>query len=142
MRVTQRIPIGPPIDDDDEDDDLPHVLPPEIQMMMRQAEQMHQGFMGGFFGKPKKEIERHDESTEDIMKRMNALSEEIGEKHEQTKYDLSLNKNERILQVSVMVMFLVFILVASFVLSCMGDKKALAEEEDDGKRARTVEKQS
>lgn len=60
-------------------------IPPEIQAMMRMTEDMHMRSMGlppGFrrVHKTKKVEKREDESSDDIMKRMNDISAEIGER--------------------------------------------------------------
>ena len=59
---------------------------------------MHSRQMASMFGgpvirlspgdkKPKSDEPRADESHEEIMERMNKLSEEIGERHENSKYE-------------------------------------------------------
>lgn len=88
MRISGN--IGPPpgliMADDDEDEDS---IPPEILDMIRMTEMMasRSGFGGlpgmqlGRPGSPKKEVDntpRHEEPIEDIMARMNKLSDEIG----------------------------------------------------------------
>lgn len=85
MHMSQTITkrkIVPADHDDDEDEDG---IPQEILDMMRMTEMMH-GMPGpmSLFGGPriKKEekIDREDEKPEDIMARMNKLSQDIGEK--------------------------------------------------------------
>ena len=85
-----------PVDDDDDDDDG---IPPEIKQLIDMTEAMHRrhvmmgGPLGGIMGGPRRlqnirkavPEERHDESYEDIMGRMNKLSEEIGERHDKDK---------------------------------------------------------
>ena len=77
--------------DDDDDDDGPPGVPPEILQMMRMTEQMHARHnpfnpFARLFGRQKEKIVRQDESHEDVMKRMNALSDEITENRKK-KYD-------------------------------------------------------
>ena len=91
--------IGPPpgmlgAQDDDDDDEG---VPPEILDMIRMTEMMasRSGF-GGLPGmqvrriggpkKPEDNTPRVEEPIEDIMARMNKLSDEIGDKHEK-KYE-------------------------------------------------------
>ena len=109
---------------------------------MRMTEMMTQSMMGGFFGglgfgrkQPKKNIVRQDESTEDIMKRMNRLSEEIGEKHERSKYDMSSNKSNRVYQISVIVGVLGLLVVTSVLMQCYAAKSEKTEEDSDMKKA-------
>ena len=84
--------LGPPpgsLDDDDDEDGIP----PEILDMIRATEMMaaNSGFGGGMHirrigGQAPPKVEdntpRHEEAIEDIMDRMNKISDEIGEKHE------------------------------------------------------------
>lgn len=88
----------------------------------------------------KKKKDRADESKDDIMKRMNDLSEEIGERHDESKYELSGSGKERIFQMAVLGMVVIFVAVASFVLSCQ-NKKGSDSDNDDG-RGRNQVKQS
>ena len=93
-----RIVGGPPAtfaDDDDDDDDT---IPPEILQMMAMTEAIARG-MAGNVGpgniiviedfeeppeeqKPEEPIVRQDESYDDIMARMDRLSEEVGTRPE------------------------------------------------------------
>ena len=66
--------MGAADDDDDE-------IPPEIKAMMELTEGMHSRPSGLFGGQIKKK-DRQEESHEDIMKRLNSLGEEIGERHD------------------------------------------------------------
>lgn len=81
--------MGPPGDDDEEDD----FIPPEILQMIQMTEAMHARQMASMFGGPmikftpesakaKSNEPRTDETHDEIMARMNKLSEEIGERHE------------------------------------------------------------
>ena len=89
MRIRQQVVPA----DDDHDDDHDDGIPPEILEMLHLTEAMSSGFgFNPMRPKPKKKVERHDESTEDIMARMNKLSDQIGEKHEQSKYELADTK--------------------------------------------------
>ena len=91
----------PPLIDDDDDDDKDGI-PPEIMDLIRMTEMLHGG--GGFGPgirikkpdeeKPITQAERKDESMEDIMARMNKLSEEIGEQQEKKRnYDVNNTKS-------------------------------------------------
>ena len=74
------------IDDDDEDE-----MPPEIRALLELTDNMHSKATGST-----KKIDRVEESHEDIMKRMHSISEEIGERHDQSKYQLSNTGKERL----------------------------------------------
>jgi len=90
-----------PLDDDEDDDHEPEGIPPEILEMIRMTEAMHRragGGMGPFgaIGGPRKlrinkaddendNTPRHEESHDEIMAKMNKLSEEIGERHDRDK---------------------------------------------------------
>ena len=102
--MTMRRTIVQPAHHDDKDDDDDHI-PPEILELIKMTESMHA--RPSFFGPPmirigggsiKKEekIERKDESSEQIMARMNKLSQEIGEKNELRKYEFADKKGQRI----------------------------------------------
>jgi hypothetical protein len=90
--------------DDEEDDD--EGIPPEILDLIRMTSMMQARSMGGFTGNPHIKITkrsgnstdeiphdhaieiakpRHEESTEDIIAKMNKLSEEISDKHERRR---------------------------------------------------------
>ena len=116
------IPMPMPIfgDDDDDDDDG---IPPEILDLIRMTSMMNSRSMGGFGGGPmikisKREVNksaegeddiphdhaielaepRHEESHEDILAKMNALSDEISDKHEKRrKYETVDSKSQRLL---------------------------------------------
>lgn len=100
MTVKRTIIAGGDDDDDDDDDDKksgggPPGVPPEILAMMKMTEQMHNrgggpGFPGfNPFGrrKPAEKIVRKDESHADVMRRMNAIGDEVAGDHNQKKYD-------------------------------------------------------
>ena len=82
------------------DDDEDEAIPPEILDLMRITEAMSMG--GGMFGgaldmphirkipieklgTPMKAEERHDESHEEIMQKMESLHQEMGERQKRTK---------------------------------------------------------
>jgi len=76
----------------------------------------------GIGGPPPKEKEvdntpRHEEPIEDIMARMNKLSDEIGERHEK-KYTRVESKNQRVVQIMVVAGILMMIMLASFIMTC------------------------
>ena len=88
---------GGPIFIDDDDDEG---IPPEILDLMRLTEAMASGggLFGGAlnapvireipienFGAPRELVERHEESHDDIMAKMEALSKEVGERTKRTK---------------------------------------------------------
>jgi len=101
MTVKRTIIAGGGDDDDDDDDDDkksgggPPGIPPELMAMMKMTEQMHNrgggpGFPGfNPFGrrKPAEKIVRKDESHADVMKRMNAIADDVAGDHNQKKYD-------------------------------------------------------
>ena len=133
----------PPMDDDDDDDDDKHGgIPPEILDLIRMTEMLHGG--GGFGpqfrlnkpDEPKKEkpvtqAERKDESMDDIMARMNKISEEIGEQQEKKRnYDTSTSKNQRFTQVLMVGGIVIVVMVISFVLTCANNKKKGKDEDD------------
>jgi hypothetical protein len=119
-------------------------IPPEILQMMKMTEMMHDrsGPMS-FFGGPKKKkpaLPRHEESHDDILAKMNRLSDEIGERKNK-KYEKVDSKSARLLQVMVIAGIMLIIMLASFVLTCRGNakNKQEVEEEDENKpRARQV----
>lgn len=101
-RVVMRRSI--PFDDDDDHKDDDDGIPPEILDLIRMTEAMHgrSRGMGSPFGgpialggprklsikkkeEPEDDTPRHEESHDDIMARMNKLSEEIGERHDKDK---------------------------------------------------------
>lgn len=76
--------------------------------------------MGGMFGRPhkKKVVERHDETPAEIMARMNKLSNEIEGKHDESKYEFVDNKGQRLVQMAAVALFVVLLIVASFIMAC------------------------
>ena len=100
--------------------------------------------MGGGFGphirlskpgekeKPVTAAERKDESMDDIMARMNRLSEEIGEQQEKKRnYDVSTSKvNQRFFQVLIVGGIIIVVMLVSFVLTCANNKKRKEVEQE------------
>ena len=121
MHVKREV-VSSPGDDDDDDDDLP----PEIRALMEMTEGMHVRHSG-----KKKKVERTDESKDDIMKRMNDLHEEIGEKHDE-KYQMMNRNQDRTLQMLVLSVVVIFILLGSFMIAS-GSKE---EEKKEAKPSR------
>lgn len=78
-------------------------------------------------------INREDESNEDIMARMNRLSEEIGERANKQKYERVDTKNERLLNVLLAGGAFMLFALASFIMTCKNKAKR-AEEEDEDER--------
>ena len=119
-------------------------IPPEILQMMKMTEMMHDrsSFFGG--GPQKKEkkaaLPRHEEKHEDILAKMNRLSEEIGERKNK-KYEKVDSKSARLLQVMVIAGVMLIVMLASFVLTCRGNaknKQDVEEEDEDKPRVRQV----
>jgi len=99
--VRKRIPFDE--DDDHKDDHEEDGIPPEILDMIRMTEMMQNRARGGIAGSPfgrpapahrqlqiqkdkeEDKVDRHEESHDDIMARMNKLSEDIGERHDRDK---------------------------------------------------------
>ena len=122
MVIRRRVSMPMPIfEDDDEDDDG---IPPEILDLIRMTSMMTSRSMGGPFGGgpmikiTKREVNessggedeiphdhaielaqpRHEESHDDIIAKMNKLSEEISDKHEKRKkYETVDSKSQRLL---------------------------------------------
>lgn len=153
--IIQGIPFGD--EDDDEHMDEEDGIPPEILEMLRVTEAMHQnamaGMMGGSpFGPPRllsisKADEEDDnkprveESYDDIMSRMNKLSHEIGEKHDQDKLaKLYEKKSSRMMQVLAATGVLLFIILVSFVLSCFASKRKNEDRDEDERQYSTSSK--
>ena len=66
---------------------------------------------------------RHEESHDEIMARMNKLSYEIGERHDQDKLlRLQEKKTSRSLQVIAALGVLMLIMIVSFLATCVGGK--------------------
>jgi hypothetical protein len=61
---------------------------------------------------------RHEESTEDIIDKMNKLHEEITEKHDKRKYERVDSKSARLVQVMAIGGIMIFAMVASFAMTC------------------------
>ena len=57
------------------------------------------------------------------MARMNKLSEDIGERSNKRKYEFVDTKGQRLVQMAVGGLFIMLIVVASFVLTCQNNKK-------------------
>lgn len=97
--------MGSPFGDDEEEDEDHDGIPPEILQMMQMTEMMHgnMGFGGmgpgihmkvrkiggsskdassGDPDEPNLPVERHEESVDSIMERMNKLSDEVSALHE------------------------------------------------------------
>tara|TARA_B110000305_G_C19317940_1_gene577446 strand:- start:63 stop:326 length:264 start_codon:yes stop_codon:yes gene_type:complete len=67
---------------------------------------------------------------DDIMARMNKISEEIGEQQENKRnYDVSTSKNQRFTQVLIVGGIVIIVMVISFVLTCANNKNK--RDEDD-----------
>ena len=84
---------------------------------------------------PKKPVDntpRYEEPVEDIMARMNKLSDEIGEKHE-NKYRRVETKSNRLIQIFVVAGILMMVMLVSFILTCRANaaKKKEIDEDDD-----------
>ena len=84
---------------------------------------------GSMFGKKREHIVRQDESHEDIMKRMNAIGDEMIDTKKNHEYkDV---RGERFLQVmGVGGLFLLLILI-SFVMSCRNSGKKKNDDDSD-----------
>jgi hypothetical protein len=120
MVIRRRISMPMPMfEDHDDDDDDDSGIPPEILDLIKMTSMMNSRSMGGMGGGPmirinKREVNkskegedeiphdhaiemaetRHEESTEDIIAKMNKLSEEISDKHEKRrKYDVVDSKS-------------------------------------------------
>lgn len=138
MRVSGPIGGGIPppgmiagLHDDDDDDDAAGI-PPEILEIIKMTEMLASG--GGPLGgpgigglrriggpppqrKPEDNTPRHEESVEDIMARMNKLSDEIGEKHE-NKYKRVESQQNRMVQIFVVAGAVMMIMLVSFIMTC------------------------
>ena len=128
MQIRKRVEL--PADDDDEDDGIP----PEILQMMAMTEAMHMrpSIFGGppMFRKKEKEepIIREDEAKENIMDRMNKLTEEIGDKHSKKKYQKIESKSERLFQILVIGGLMVLMMLGSFAINV--NAKVVQEDGD------------
>lgn len=112
VTIRQQIMSSPSImaaDDDDDDE-----IPPEIRALLHLTDDMHTKASG----KKKKPVERKDESHDEIMKRMNSLSEEIGERHDSSKYELSSSGKERIVQMAIAGGVFLLLGLVSMVVGC------------------------
>ena len=75
---------------------------------------------------------RHEESHEEIMAKMNKLSEEIGERHDREKLTrLKEKKSQRFTQVLAALGGILLLMVVSFVLTCKAKKGRDNETEED-----------
>jgi len=153
MRISGGIGGPPPgmmmmAEDDDQDDDG---VPPEILDMIRMTEMMasRSGF-GGMpgmqlrrVGAPKKEKEdntpRHEEPIEDIMARMNKLSDEIGDRHDK-KYTRVESKSQRVVQIMVAVGVLLMIMLVSFIMTCRASAQKDIDEDNAVEKPRATQK--
>lgn len=131
MRISGGIGGPPPglMGDDDDDDD--QGVPPEILDMIRMTEMMARGgSIGGMppglqlrrIGGPPKPKEdntpRHEEPIEDIMARMNKLSDEIGDRHEKGSGRHHDTKSQRVVQLVVGAGVVMMIMLVSFIMTC------------------------
>ena len=136
MTIRRTITSNIPTDDDDDDDDG---IPPEILELMKMTESMMRPSpFGSMFGspmirmgsaKPEEKIVRQDESAADIMARMNALSEEIGERKNKEKYEFVDQRGERLMQVAVLGLFLLFLVIGSFIVACTKSEEDKSEKD-------------
>lgn len=140
MVIRRRISMPMIMDDDDDEDDG---IPPEILDLIRMTSMMQSRSMGGpMMGGPmiritKREVNsshdddiphdhaiemsqpRHEESTEDIIAKMNKLSEEISDKHEKRrKYDIVDSKSQRLFQILIIGGIMIMGMVLSFAMTC------------------------
>lgn len=69
------------------------------------------------------------------MARMNKLSEEIGERSNNRKYEFVDTKGQRLVQIAVVGLFLMLLVVVSFVLACQNKKGKDSGVEDESKPA-------
>uniref|UniRef100_A0A7S3FUP3 Uncharacterized protein n=1 Tax=Strombidium rassoulzadegani TaxID=1082188 RepID=A0A7S3FUP3_9SPIT len=123
---------GPPTAHKDDDDEEDEGIPPEILEMMRITDQLigggpFGGMRGGFrplgpkitVKTQKKDEPREDESVDEIMARMNKLSEEIGERHEKNKsYQFKDQRSQRFKQILMIGGVLLLLALVSFILTC------------------------
>ena len=133
-------------DDDDDDDDKksgggggPPGIPPEILAMMKMTEQMHnRGGGGGFPGfnpfgrrKPAEKIVRKDESHEDVMKRMNAIADDVADGHNQKKYEFVDQRSNRFLNIMLVAGVFLLVILVSFIMTCRAKAKGKKGDEED-----------
>lgn len=64
------------------------------------------------------------------MSRMNKLSEEIGEKHENNRENFTNSKSERITQFLMVGFVLIIVILIAFVATCALSKNKEKEEEE------------
>lgn len=165
MVIRKRISIPLPMFEDDDDDD--DGIPPEILDLIRMTSMMSSRSMGGFGGGPmikisKREVNessaehekdiphdhaieiapsRHEESPEDIIAKMNKLSEEISDKHEKRrKYETVDSKSQRLLQILVIGGVMILGMVVSFAMTCKNHGKEKEVEEEVPNQPRPVRK--
>lgn len=141
--VRKSIPIEQEDDDDDHDKDG---IPPEIVELIKMTEAMHRRSAGGVGGislaaprqlRPNQKEEndntpRHEESHDEIMAKMNKLSEEIGERHDREKLNrIGGKKSQRFTQVLAALGGVLLLMLISFVLTCQAKKGRDSEAEED-----------
>ena len=155
MVIRKRVSMPMPLFDDDDDDD--DGIPPEILDLIRMTSMMNSRSMGGFGGGPmikisKREVNksaegedeiphdhaielaepRHEESHEDILAKMNKLSDEISDKHEKRrKYETVDSKSQRLLQVLIIGGIMIFGMILSFAMTCKNYGKEQEKVEDE-----------
>ena len=161
--IIRKMPM-PIIDTDDEDDDG---IPPEILDLIRMTSMMQSRSIGGsFVGGPRIKIikrepnqnanhsddiphdhaielsePRHEDSTEDIIAKMNKLSEEISDKHEKRRnYDIVDSKSQRLFQVLIIGGIMIFGMIVSFAMTCKNYGKQEKVEEDMASQPRPARK--
>lgn len=115
--------------EDDSDDEDDGGIPPEILEMIRVTEMLHNRAMNArpTFSRPAEPaLPRNDESHEDVMKRMNKLSEEIGEEHDKNRGSrLQEKKQNRTSSVLLAISVILTIILFSF-----GINQFVLEDED------------
>ena len=107
VHVTQQMMMTGDGDDDDDDE-----MPEELKRLLGLTEDMHNKATG------KKKVERTEESKDDIMKRLNKLSEEIGERKDTSRYEKVDNKKGRIIYIAAAGLIFVTFVVISMFLTC------------------------
>ena len=119
-------------------------IPPEIQDLMRITEAMLGG--GGLFGPPPGMIEiplnglgrprapepRHDESHEDVMARMQKMTEELDQiSNKRSSKKSRKNNGLQVYQVVAIAGVMVLIMLAAFVMTCRANAKLKNSIEDE-----------
>lgn len=163
MVIRRRISMPMPMIDDDDDDD--EGIPPEIMDLIRMTSMMNSRSMGGpMMGGPQIRITkrvvneshdddiphdhaieisqpRHEESTEDIIAKMNKLSEEISDKHEKRRnYEIVDSKSQRLFQILMIGGVMILAMVLSFAMTCKNYGKEERVEEEQQPATRPVRK--